>query len=242
MLRLTKAVSLGPAVPDSSFSVTTTLTNVPMLPSLKVQSAVAELPTMRSRSRVLVPWARAGAERARVVSRAATAEVRIGILQGLMGATRALYPAVRTAGYSARVAPINPWRIPMRTSAVAALLTTLALSAPALAHGTKTRERLRIVGNSATADWTFNDGNIGTFVSVVVTENDESGTAGPSETAFVSLSISRYDIESGNVLITGRAEVDGSQNFGFHIDHNLNTATLDVHDAIFQDDNSFTFF
>jgi hypothetical protein len=130
----------------------------------------------------------------------------------------------------------------MRTSAVAALLTTLALSAPALAHGTKTRERLRIVGNTAVADWTFNDGNIGTFVSVVVSENDESGTAGPGETAFVSLSISRYDIESGNVLITGRAEVDGSQNFGFHIDHNLNTATLDVHDAIFQDDNSFTFF
>jgi hypothetical protein len=130
----------------------------------------------------------------------------------------------------------------MRTSALAALVTTLALASPALAHNTKTRERVRIVGNTAVADWSFTEGNIGTTVNVVATENEESGTAGPSETAFVSLSISRFEIDTGNVLITGVAQVDGSNNFAFHIDHNLNTATLDVTNAIFQDDNSFTYF
>jgi hypothetical protein len=130
----------------------------------------------------------------------------------------------------------------MRTSAAAAVLTTLAFSAPALAHGTKTRELLRIVGNSAVASWDYTDGNIGTFVNVVVTENDETGTAGPGETAVVSLAISRYEIDSGNVLMTGAAYVEGSSNFAFHVDHQLNTATLDVSNAIFQDDNSFTFF
>jgi hypothetical protein len=130
----------------------------------------------------------------------------------------------------------------MRTSAVTALLATLALASPALAHGTKTRERLRIVGNTVTADWSITEGNIGTYVNVVATENDETGTAGPSDTAFVSLSISRYEIDTGNVLITGVAAIDGGANFSFHIDHDLSTAALDFTNAIFQDDNSFTFF
>jgi hypothetical protein len=132
----------------------------------------------------------------------------------------------------------------MRRFAVvtAAFLTLAAAAAPAFAKGTKTRERLRIVGNSVSADWSYTEGNIGTFVNVVVTENDESGTAGKTETAFVSLSISRYEVDTGNVLITGVAIADGSSTFGFNIDRQLNSATVDATNMIFQDDNSFTFF
>jgi hypothetical protein len=127
-----------------------------------------------------------------------------------------------------------------------ALLTTLAaltLASPAFAKSTKTRERTRIVGNSAVASWDYTDGNIGTTINVVVTYNDESYTAtGPGQYAFVALNINRYEIDSGNVLITGNAYVDGPSNFSFAVDNDLGTATLHVRDAIFQDDNSFTFF
>jgi len=130
----------------------------------------------------------------------------------------------------------------MRRAAVAAVLSTLALTPLAAQAGTTTFERTRIVGYSAVASWDYIEGNIGTFVSVVVTENDESGTAGPSETAFVSLSISRYDLTTSNVIIDGSAYVEGSDNFELVVDKQLGTATLRVRNAIFQDNNSFTFF
>jgi hypothetical protein len=125
-----------------------------------------------------------------------------------------------------------------------ALVVTLAtaLAAPAAEAGSKTRTRTRIVGNSVNAEWAYTAGDIGTFVNVVVTDNDVSGTGGRSQDAFVSLAISRYQISTGNVLITGVAYVDGPNNFQFTIDRTLNKATLLVRNAIFQDDNSFTFF
>jgi hypothetical protein len=101
--------------------------------------------------------------------------------------------------------------------ATAAFLTLAAAAAPAFAKGTKTRERLRIVGNSVSADWSYTEGNIGTFVN-------------------------RYEIDTGNVLIAGVAYADGSSSFGFNIDRQLNSATVDATNMIFQDDNSFTFF
>lgn len=127
---------------------------------------------------------------------------------------------------------------------VYAMILTLAtaLGAPAAEAGSKTRTRTKIVGNSAYADWDYIQGNIGTYVHVGVTENNVSGTGGRSQDAFVSLAISRYDITTGNVLITGVAYVDGPNNFQFTMDRNLNKATLLVRNAIFQDDNSFTFF
>jgi hypothetical protein len=125
--------------------------------------------------------------------------------------------------------------------AVAAVLACL-IPAAAQAAGTKTHTRTKIVGYSSYATWEHVEGDVGTFVSVVVTENDESGTSGPSETAYVSLSISQYQVSTSNVLISGVAYVDGSSNFDYHVDKQLGTATLRVRDAIFQDDSTFTFF
>jgi hypothetical protein len=124
-----------------------------------------------------------------------------------------------------------------------ALALTLAALAPLTAEaGSKTRTRTKIVGYTTVASWDYTDGDIGTFVNVVVTDNNLSGTDGPSQDAFVSLSISQYQISTGNVLIAGVAYAEGPSNFDFQIDKDLGTATLHVNDAIFQDDNSFTFF
>jgi hypothetical protein len=130
----------------------------------------------------------------------------------------------------------------MRSTAVAAAaLVTLALAALPAHAGTRTREHVKIVGNTAVASWDYTQGNVLTFVNVIATENNLSGTGGKAEDAFVSLAISQSEIDTGNVLITGVAYVSGND-FSFTIDKDLNTATLHAHDAIFQDDNSFTFF
>ncbi|HXU81450.1 MAG TPA: hypothetical protein VN914_08630 [Polyangia bacterium] len=132
----------------------------------------------------------------------------------------------------------------MRTSALTALVT-LTLAAPLAAHaGTKTREMTKIVGYSTNAQWEFTQGNILTFVSVVATQNDLSGTAGTAEDAFVALAISRADLDTGNVLLDGVAYlgVGLPGTFQINVDHNLGTATLHVQDAVFQDDSTFTFF
>jgi hypothetical protein len=125
---------------------------------------------------------------------------------------------------------------------VASAIAVASLIPVAAEAGSKTHTRTKIVGYSTSASWEYVDGDVGTFVNVIVTDNDVSGTGGRSEDAFVSLAISRYQISTGNVLLTGVAYVDGPSNFDFSIDKQLGTATLRVRDAIFQDDNSFTFF
>jgi hypothetical protein len=127
----------------------------------------------------------------------------------------------------------------MRTSAVA-LALTLAVAAPLTAHaGPRTVEFLKIVGDSANAEWDYSQGNILTFVNVVVTKNNVKDQNGKTKDAFVSLAISQSAIDTGNVLITGSAY---ASDFDFQVDNDLKMATLHVKDAIFQDDNSFTFF
>src|SRR4051812_39664817 len=106
----------------------------------------------------------------------------------------------------------------MRQSALAAALTLVLLAPFTAQAGTKTHERLRIVGNSAYADWDSVNGDIETYVSVVVTDNNESGTAGRSEFAFVALAINQWDNSTQNVRIAGVAYVDGPENFDFSID------------------------
>jgi hypothetical protein len=125
--------------------------------------------------------------------------------------------------------------------AAALALTTLAPFA-ADAKETKTHQLLKIVGDSAYANWDWTNGNIETYVSVVVTYNNESGSAGPAQDAFVALAINRWDNDTGNVLITGVAYAIGPETFTFAVDKDLGSATVHVRDAIFQDDNSFTFF
>jgi hypothetical protein len=126
--------------------------------------------------------------------------------------------------------------------ALALSLATLFAPLSADARGTRTHTRTKIVGYTTVASWDYTEGDVLTFVSVVVTENDLSGTAGKSTDAFVSLTISQSNISTGNVLISGRSEVIGPDAFDFIVDRQLGTARLVVNDAIFQDDNSFTFF
>jgi hypothetical protein len=127
----------------------------------------------------------------------------------------------------------------MRTPAVA-LAVTLAVAAPLAAQAkTKTVDHIKIVGDTAVATWDYTQGNILTFVNVVATLNDVMQDHVKSEDAFVSLAISQSEIDTGNVLITGVAY---ATDFDLHVDHDLKMATLHVKDAIFQDDNSFTFF
>jgi hypothetical protein len=130
----------------------------------------------------------------------------------------------------------------MRSTVTASALA-LALTLPLAAQAkTTTHEQSRIAGYSANASWSYDDGTTGTFVNVQVTENDETGTAGPGQDAFVALAISRYDIATGNVLIDGVAYAFTGSEFQFTADRQLNTATLHAKNMIFQDDNSFTFF
>src|SRR3954454_4438468 len=127
----------------------------------------------------------------------------------------------------------------MRTPA-AALVLTLAVALPVSAEAkTKTVDHIKIVGETAVASWEYTQGNILTFVNVVTTLNNVTEDHVKSEDAFISLAISQSEIDTGNVLITGVAY---ATDFDLHVDHDLKMATLHVKDAIFQDDNSFTFF
>ena len=127
----------------------------------------------------------------------------------------------------------------MRTP-LAALALTLAVAVPLTAQAKqKTVEHVKIVGDTAVASWDYTQGNTLTFVNVIATLNNIKDESGKSQDAFVSLAISQSDLVTGNVLITGVAY---ASDFDFHVDHDLKMAFLHVKDAIFQDDNSFTFF
>ena len=131
----------------------------------------------------------------------------------------------------------------MKRSASLAIALVLAALIPAAAQaGIKTHKRTKIVGYTTVATWEYVDGDIATFVNVIVTDNNYSENGVRSDDAFVSLAINRAELSTGNVLMTGVAYVEGPSNFDFSIDKQLGTATLRVRDAIFQDDNSFTFF
>jgi hypothetical protein len=129
----------------------------------------------------------------------------------------------------------------MRTSA-AALALTLATIVPTVAMAkqpARTVEHLKIVGDSTNASWSYTQGNIITFVNVVVTNDNVKDDTGKSKDAIVSLAISQAEVDTGNVLIAGVAYTN---DFHLWVDKDLGSATLTVTDAIFQDDNSFTFF
>jgi hypothetical protein len=129
----------------------------------------------------------------------------------------------------------------MRPFALALALATVAALPSAAQAKSRTVEHLNIKGDTATASWDYTEGDIVTFVNVVVTNDNQSGSAGKGENAYVSLSISQAEVSTGNVLIAGVAYTEGNT-FSFVYDKAKGTATLDVPTAIFQDDNSFTFF
>jgi hypothetical protein len=121
-----------------------------------------------------------------------------------------------------------------------ALALALVVAAPLSAEAAqKTREHVKIVGDTVIASWNYTQGNVLTFVNVVATLNNVKDANGKSEDAFVSLAISQSELDTGNVLITG---VAFTSDFDLHVDNDLKMASLHVNDAIFQDDNSFTFF
>jgi hypothetical protein len=123
---------------------------------------------------------------------------------------------------------------------VVALALTLALAAPAAAHAAgRTVEHVKIEGDTAYASWSYSQGNVLTFVNVIATLNNVKDGNGKSKDAFVSLAISQSEMDTGNVLLAGVAY---TSDFDLHVDHDLQMASLRAMDAIFEDDNSFTFF
>jgi hypothetical protein len=127
----------------------------------------------------------------------------------------------------------------MRTSAIA-LAVTLAVAAPVTARaGTRTIEFSKIAGDTAIAEWDYTQGDVVTYVNVVVSNNNVADNNGKNKDAFISLAISQSSISTGNVIMTGSAYTD---QFDLSVDRDLRMATLHVKDLIFQDDNSFTFF
>jgi hypothetical protein len=128
----------------------------------------------------------------------------------------------------------------MRTSTIA-LAVTLAVAAPLTAQAnTRTIEFNRIVGDTATAEWDYTQGDVVTYVNVVVSKNAvNDNESGKSSDAFVALAISQSSISTGNVIITGSGY---TSDFDFSVDRDLKMATLHAKNLIFQDDNSFTFF
>jgi hypothetical protein len=127
----------------------------------------------------------------------------------------------------------------MRTSQIA-LAVTLAVAAPLTAQAnTRTVEVTKINGDTGVAEWDYTDGDIATYVNVVVSKGTTRDSNGKMKDAFIALAISRSEISTGNVLMTGSAFAD---TFDFRVDGDLKMASLHAQDLIFQDDNSFTFF
>jgi hypothetical protein len=124
--------------------------------------------------------------------------------------------------------------------AAALLPIALMLAVPLAAQaGTKIREKTKFIGESVSASWSYTNGDIFTFVSVVASNNNTVINGEKSEDAFATVSIVRVDLSTDTVLISGSAETN---NFTFHLDNNLSQATLSIPNVVFQNDATFTFF
>jgi hypothetical protein len=127
----------------------------------------------------------------------------------------------------------------MRKAALAALaLGFVATSLPGLAEAHISKERTRVRGNTATATWNYQNGNVATFMSVVVTQNDIVENGQPRDEQFATVSILQSDVVTGNVLVAGVADLSA---FDFTIGEQLSTAHLHA-EGLFEDDSTLTFF
>jgi hypothetical protein len=115
-----------------------------------------------------------------------------------------------------------------------------AIPATALAQGTV--ETMKLREKAAFAEWRYVEGDIQTDIAAVVSEarTKTGGTGGSSTTwsPFATISISRSNLTTGDVLISG---VGQSENFEFRVAGDLRSAVVRL-ETIFQDDSTFTFF
>jgi hypothetical protein len=127
----------------------------------------------------------------------------------------------------------------MRRAVLAALTLGLATAAvPGRADAHVNKEKTKVAGNTVTATWNYQVGDIATFVSVVATQNDVVTNGTPTEDKFATVSILRSNVATGDVLIAGVADLS---DFTFTVDGQLGSAHL-LADGLFEDDSTLTFF
>jgi hypothetical protein len=126
----------------------------------------------------------------------------------------------------------------MRKAVLAALSLGLAAAVPLRADAHVNREKTVVSGNTAVATWNYQVGDIATFMSVVVTENNIVTNGSHSADRFATVSILQSDVVTGNVLIAGVADLS---DFQFSVDDHLATAHLQA-SGLFEDDSTLTFF
>jgi hypothetical protein len=123
----------------------------------------------------------------------------------------------------------------MRIAALAALAAGLAaMSQPGTADAHIRKERARVSGNSAVATWSYQVGDVATFLSVVVSDDDLDA----SRDRFATVTVLRSNVVTGNVLLAGVADLS---DFDFTVDPALGRAHLRA-EGLFEDDTTLTFF
>lgn len=127
-----------------------------------------------------------------------------------------------------------------RTTLLVALATVALALAPAAAQARRTVvERFNLKGHGLNAEWSYQEGDILTFVSLVASSSKTRSKAdGRQQDDIASLSITRSNVVTGNVEIAGSAAIDV---FDLEVNGNQSRGRFRA-DVIFQDDNSFTFF
>lgn len=125
------------------------------------------------------------------------------------------------------------------THAVIALALVFVPATSQATAKTKTIEHTKIVGDTAVATWEYTQGNVMTFVSLVVSNENVRDATGKYERPLLSLAIAQSLVDTGAVLIAGSAS---SEDFTLTVDNQLDTATLHLANAIFEDDFNQTSF
>jgi hypothetical protein len=119
----------------------------------------------------------------------------------------------------------------MRIAALAALAAGLATAShPGTADAHIRKERARVSGNSAVAIWSYQEGDVATFLNVVVD--------GDGASRFATVTLLRSNVATGNVLVAGVADLS---DFELTVDPRLGRAHLRA-EGLFEDDTTLTFF
>jgi hypothetical protein len=114
----------------------------------------------------------------------------------------------------------------MRRAAVLIPVVALTLAASVEARAAVvTREKLKIVGETAFAVWNYTQGSIATHVEVIVSNNNIMMNGEKSSDAFVSVAINQFDTDTNQVLLDAEGQ---ATSFDFNLHHDLNSATLNV--------------
>jgi hypothetical protein len=123
----------------------------------------------------------------------------------------------------------------MRIATLAAFAAGLAATShPGTADAHIRKERSRLSGNSAVATWSYQEGEVATFLSVVVNE----GGQGDAQRRFATVTLLRSNVVTGHVLVAGVADLS---DLDITVDPQLGRAHLRA-EGLFEDDTTLTFF